>query len=180
MATRRLSRQAQGAEDMARRAGFKGAEVEGELTDPTLPEGMEQVEGTTGGFFNFDSAGQLIKGTLMGTTPREVEREQINATTGKKEKVTAIEHRWQFLIDGQSDVVILPNHFDLTDRLSKLAMNYRMPVRNVAIRYRGTQQIRPRPGRASFLHRYAVGYVKAEQVQLTPGREAEETEKVPF
>lgn len=168
MVKRTPSRGARQAQDMARRAGFE-TEVQYELVESDLPEGYESVEGPTGGgFFNFEAVGQQIRGTLLATTIIETEREVINPDTKKKEKVTEAVARWQFLIDGASDAVILPNHYDLVERLQKLEnnMGLTLPVRSVVIQYRGQQAARTRSG---FIHRYAVGVDRGAQQALTGG-----------
>lgn len=124
----------QAALDAAQKAGYEP------LVDAQPPAGAETVEGPSGaGFYNFESPGQQLQGTLIATTP-------IENTRGE------MVQRWVILEDGASDTVILPDHYDLVERLRKAVEKRPLPTK-VWIQYRGKQAANVPSG---FLQRYAV------------------------
>jgi hypothetical protein len=117
------------------------------LVDPTPPRGATPVKGpSAAGFYNFETEGQTLEGTLVGTQ-----------SMPNNQGVDV--DRWLLIPKGAQDPIILPNHWDLDQRLKNTIAEQAMPVR-VWIAYRGIRAANT-----------PAGYIKVYKVAIL-GKEA--------
>jgi hypothetical protein len=131
------------------RKTLQQAEAQGmeTLADPKPPVGaQEEIEDSaSAGFFGFEVQGEQLVGTLVGSV--KIKNQQ------QEERL-----RYRLLPDGETEPVILPDHWDLNDKIDRLLVEHAMPVR-VWIAYRGVQ---PANTPAGYVKRYKVAIMKEQ------------------
>lgn len=129
-----------------------------DLVKPSYPAGREPVA-RPGGFFTFETQGQELTGTLVGTETKE--------RKNPKKGESPTEERWVFLPDGSAETVYLPNHQDLDAQLKALVARYagKLPIQGVWIQLLGTRPAPKAKVPSGYVVIYAVAGPKAGEQQ---------------